>query len=569
MTETNIYTLLSKIYRGDDAARIHPRLLRLMQTYRETIQPPRVTGLSPRDAILITYPDQVQRADELPLHTLTGFCARHLQGLVSALHILPFYPSSSDGGFSVMDYRAVSPNFGDWTDIQNLGDNFRLMFDAVVNHASAQGTWFKKYLGDDPQFMDFFISVEGNPDLSSVVRPRALPLLTTFRTKSGPRQIWTTFSADQVDLNYANPEVLLAVVEVLLFYVSRGAQIIRLDAIAYLWKEIGTNCIHRPQTHAIVQLLRAILNEVAPYVMLITETNVPHAENISYFGDGFDEAQMVYNFSLPPLVLHTFQTGNAQALSCWAGSLELPSNQVTFFNFLASHDGIGLNPLRGILSEAEIEAVVERVESYGGLVSYKSESNGEKQPYELNVNYFDALNDPRAEEPLSLQIDRFIAAHAILLSVIGVPGIYFHSLFGSRGWPEGVAQTGQNRTINRQKLQMEQLERELADGESLRAQIFHRMARLLRVRAGRAAFDPFGRQRVVSVSSGIFALLRASADESDRVLCLQNVTAQIQIVEGLSDLIPEKSKDLIAERSVSLDAPLALQPYQTMWLVEG
>lgn len=569
MTETDIYTLLSKIYRGDDAARIHPRLLRLMQTYRETIQPPRVTGLGPRDAILITYPDQIQQNDELPLHTLTGFCARHLPGLVSALHILPFYPSSSDGGFSVMDYRAVSPNFGDWTDIQNLGDNFRLMFDAVVNHASAQGIWFQKYLQADPQFMDFFISVEGSPDLSNVVRPRALPLLTTFRTKSGPRQIWTTFSADQVDLNYANPEVLLAVVEVLLFYVSRGAQIIRLDAIAYLWKEIGTNCIHRPQTHAIVQLFRAILNEVAPYVMLITETNVPHAENISYFGDGFNEAQLVYNFSLPPLVLHTFQTGNAQALSRWAGSLELPSNQVTFFNFLASHDGIGLNPLRGILSEAEIEAVVERVESYGGLVSYKSESNGAKQPYELNVNYFDALNDPRAEEPLSLQIDRFIAAHAILLSVIGVPGIYFHSLFGSRGWPEGVAQTGQNRTINRQKLQMEEVEQELADGESLRAQIFHRMARLLRVRAGRAAFDPFGRQRVVSVSSGIFALLRASADESDRVLCLQNVTAQIQIVEGLSDLIPEKSKDLIAERSVSFDSPLALQPYQTMWLVEG
>jgi sucrose phosphorylase len=264
--------------------------------------------------------------------------------------------------------------------------------------------------------------------------------------------VWTTFSIDQVDLNYRNPAVLLEIIDLLLDYVSHGAELIRLDAIAYLWKEIGTSCIHRPQTHWIIQLLRLVLDEVAPHVFLITETNVPHMDNLSYFGDGYNEAQLVYNFALPPLVLHSFYQGNARALSEWAASLTLPSRQTTFFNFLASHDGIGLNPVRGLLSDSDIQELVHEVLSHGGLVSEKQNPDGSASPYELNINYFDALSDPNGTEPLDLQVDRFVAAHAILFSLVGVPGIYFHSLFGSRGWPEGFKQTGQNRTINRQKL---------------------------------------------------------------------------------------------------------------------
>ena len=258
----------------------------------------------------------------------------------------------------------------------------------------SQHEWFQAFLKDDPQYRDYFIVVEGNPDLSQVVRPRALPLLTTFDTPSGPKQVWTTFSADQVDLNFRNPDVLLEIIDTLLFYVAQGAQFIRLDAIAYLWKEIGTSCIHLPQTHRVIRLFRSVLDAVAPHVMLITETNVPHNENISYFGNGRDEAQMVYNFALPPLVLHTFHTGNSRVLSKWAAGLNLPSDHTTFFNFLASHDGIGVNPARGILSDIEIDALIERVIQHGGLVSYKDDASGVQIPYELNINYFDALSDP-------------------------------------------------------------------------------------------------------------------------------------------------------------------------------
>jgi sucrose phosphorylase len=480
------------------------------------------------------------------------------------------FPPSSDDGFSVIDYRAVNPAFGSWNDVSDLGRSFRLMFDAVINHVSVHHEWFLAFLKDDPKYQDYFIVVDGNPDLSQVVRPRTLPLLTKFETPSGPRQVWTTFSADQVDLNFQNPDVLLEIIDTLLFYVAKGAQLIRLDAIAYLWKEIGTSCIHLPQTHRIIRLFRSVLDVVAPYVLLITETNVPHSDNISYFGNGRDEAQMVYNFALPPLTLHTFYTGNSRVLSDWAAGLKLPSDRTTFFNFLASHDGIGVNPARGILSDSEIDRMIERTVQHGGLVSYKNDSSGVQTPYELNINYFDALSNPGAAEPLNLQVDRFMAAQAIMLALVGVPGIYFHSLFGSRSWREGVDLTGRNRTINRQKFDRAIFESELTDESSLRCQVFDRYAQLLRARSASSAFHPHGEQRVLDYGEAIFALLRLSSDASERVLCLHNISDQPQKVKieskeifGLFGVINLITNDFIDS---GLNSRVVLKPYEILWL---
>ena len=163
---------------------------------------------------------------------------------------------------------------------------YRLAFDLVVNHVSAQSAWFQRFLAGVPPYTGYFLVLDPATDLSGVVRPRATPVLTPFRTADGERHVWTTFSEDQIDLNFQQPpgpagdDRRAAVLRG-----ARGAQIIRLDAIAYLWKVPGTSCIHLPQTHAVVKLLRAILDLTAPAVQLLTETNVPHAENISYFGE--------------------------------------------------------------------------------------------------------------------------------------------------------------------------------------------------------------------------------------------------------------------------------------------
>jgi glycosidase len=547
------------------------RVEALIERYRATFYTKTASALSERDAILITYGDQVQKRGEPSLHTLAEFCSKYLTGLISSLHILPFYPYSSDDGFSVIDYRRVDPALGGWEDISELIPDFRLMFDAVINHISAQSAWFQGFLTGEQRYQEFFIVLEGHPDLSKVVRPRTLPLLTAFTTSAGEKSLWTTFSEDQIDLNFQNPELLLDILDLLLFYIAHGAEFIRLDAIAYLWKEIGTACIHLPQTHAVVRIMHALLELAAPQVRLITETNVPHIENLSYFGDGTNEAHLIYNFALPPLVLHTFQTGDASSLAAWASGLRLPSRQVTFFNFLASHDGIGVSPLHDLLPESAIEELARRTLAQGGLVSYRSNPDGSQSPYELNINYFDALANPGNGEPLDLQIDRFCAAQAIQLALLGVPGIYFHSLFGSRGWPEGARQSGRNRTINRQKLTLAELESDLSTPSSLRSRVCGRISRLLRARAAHPAFSPYGEQRVIGCDNRVFCLLRGDYETTGQVLCLQNVTEQPIQVSLPPEILNDRSRvvDLISKDQLSVDCEekLCLAPYQTLWLV--
>ncbi|KXK15093.1 MAG: putative sucrose phosphorylase [Chloroflexi bacterium OLB14] len=578
---------LTFLYGGDESARLFEQTQQIIEKYRQKIKPSS-DSLTERDSILITYGDQVQKENQKPLQTLKIFCDQYLSDIVEGIHILPFYPWTSDDGFSVVDYRLIDKKLGDWEDVSALQTNFKLMFDAVINHISSKSEWFQKFLQADSNYQNYFITIEGSPDLSQVVRPRALPLLTSFTTSAGEKKVWTTFSADQIDLNYKNPQVLLEILDILCLYVQHGATFIRLDAIAYMWKEIGTSCIHLPQTHAIIQFLREALNQIAPHVNLITETNVPHIDNISYFGNGTNEAQLVYNFALPPLTLHTFHTEDATVLSNWAKTLTLPSDKTTFFNFLASHDGVGLNPARGILSNAEIDSLVEKTLAHGGLISYKNNSDGSQSPYEMNINYFDALSNPSlsprtatkatttkatttkattlhspssaSEEDINIQVSRFICAQAIMLSIIGVPAIYFHSLFGSRNWHEGVKQTGHNRTINRQKCSFDELQKELQNESSLRAKVFKKYSALLKARRSSPAFHPHGAQKILEFHKSIFAVERIAPNEKLSVVCLYNISSQkISFSTNF-----ESAFDLLNNQTVQI-SNLSLEPYQVMW----
>jgi len=465
----------------------------------------------------------------------------------------------------VIDYRQVDPRLGDWEDIHRLGEDFRLMFDAVINHISAQSAAFQGFLRGDPDYEGFFTVIQPGTDLSSVFRPRATPLLTPFQTPSGEKLVWTTFSADQIDLNYANPEVLLETIAILLFYVAHGAEFIRLDAATFLWKEIGTSCANLPRTHRLVQLMRTVLDMTVPRVALITETNVPHRENIAYFGDGHNEAQMVYNFALPILTLHAFHQQDATILTDWAASLTLPSDEVTFFNFLASHDGIGNTPAKNILPPGEIQEMLARVQALGGYVSYKSNSDGSQSPYELNINYLDALGSQDTPSETNAEIAaRFLASQAIMLALRGVPGIYFHSLFGSRNWRKGVEETGRYRTINREKMQLEALEQALQNPTSLPAQVYSGYTHLLRIRQQHPAFHPLGEQRVLRLHNEVFAVERTARQGEETILCLTNITPRpITISPGP---LTHPATDLLSDESFDSAAEIQLAPYQTRWL---
>lgn len=561
-TERSIIERLKILYTRVEAHKAYAEILEMLEKYKERVdsQPYK---LSEKDVILITYGNQVIKPLEQPLTSLSRFLHDNVKDVINSVHILPFYPYSSDDGFSVIDYKDVSPRMGSWEDIEDIGEHFRIMFDAVINHISQYSFWFKGYIRGMKEFEDFFIELDPSTDLSAVVRPRTTPLLSEFKDEDGQlHYIWTTFSKDQVDLNYANYKVLLAVLDALLFYVQKGAKLIRMDAIAFVWKEIGTNCVHLPQTHEIIQLLRDVIQEVAPEVIIITETNVPHSENVSYFGSGDNEAQMVYNFALPPLLAFSILIGDCKKLTDWAKTLSLPSDKVCFFNFTASHDGIGMRPVADILNEKETEFLVKCAEAYGGLVSYRTSREGAPKPYEINSTFMDLLTPPEA--PQDLRVDRFMLAQAIMLAMPGVPGVYFHSLVGSRNYMKGVQTTGMNRSINREKLNLNLLEEELDQPGHLRQIVFHKFKRLLSIRVHEKSFDPYGKFEFLDISPHLFIVCRYSTDGEQRLLAIHNVSDARQKIT-IPDQYGSHFKDIVSGKKHDTKN-LSLEPYQIMWL---
>ncbi|MCG9789346.1 sugar phosphorylase [Vibrio mediterranei] len=552
----DLQQILAGVYSPAQLNELIPNLLNLIANQPEYVG--KKQWVDQNDIMLITYGDSIKKQGEAPLHTLREFLNDNAADVLSAVHILPCYPYTSDDGFSVVDYWKINPELGDWQDVQSLSNSYDLMFDGVINHISKSSDWFQGYLKGEEQYREFFTEANPNRDYSSVTRPRALPLLTTFETAHGTKHIWTTFSEDQIDLNFRCPEVFQKIAELLLFYAQQGASFIRLDAIGFMWKELDTPCIHQPQTHAIVQALRALMSAVAPHVKLITETNVPHNDNISYFGNGENEAHLVYQFPLPPLTLHTLQTGNSEKIVEWMSSLEPCSEQTTFFNFLASHDGIGVRPVEGILNKEQVDHLLSVVQTNGGRVSYKDNGDGTQSPYELNINYFDAIRDANSDDQTNL--DRFMAAQSILISMAGVPGIYVHSLLGSGNDIEGLERLGYNRAINREKLERTEVESELANPESRRAQVLSRFKHILGIRKQQRAFAPSASQRVVATSEQLVTFVR-----DEQVLVAINISNQAVELDT-NAVLKGVSHDLISGNDLS--GVVTVQPYQVMWLAK-
>lgn len=524
---------------------------------------------SASEAILISYGDTLRDGDRAPLAVLGDFVDEHLHDTFSTVHVLPFFPSSSDGGFSVVDYEEVAPELGSWADIERLAKRGGLMADLILNHGSAQSEWFNQFCNGELPGAGFFVTAEADTDVSRVTRPRTHPLLHGVDTARGMQHVWCTFSHDQVDFDFANPDVLLAFCRIIDLYLRRGVTRLRLDAVAYVWKDPATTSIHLPETHELVRLLHTLLAERSPETLLITETNVPHEENVSYFGDR-NEAHVVYNFSLVPLVLHTVLRSDSTAFTAWASALAPTAPGTTYLNFLASHDGLGLRPAEGLLTDDDISALVQDGVDVGGRFSAYSVDGGER-PYELNAALSDLLAGPSHEH-----VDRFIAAHAIMLAFVGIPAIYIHSLLATTGDMEAVARTGRNRAINRPHRQLADVLQQVRPGSAGPggpAEIFERLVALVRLRSRQPAFSPAAEQVVLDVGPSVVAILRI-ADSGQHIYALQNVSDRsVDIaLDRLPRLKTGRWEDLIdgpAARSAGLAGSvdeLQLGPWQTRWI---
>ncbi|WP_440589888.1 sugar phosphorylase [Pseudoalteromonas pernae] len=528
------------------------------------------------DVVLICYGDSVNRtahyephtlAIEPPLLTLKYFLDEYTQGVINSVHILPFYPYSSDEGFAVMNYVQVNESLGGWQHINAIAKDYRLMADLVINHCSSKSRWFDNFIhGKDPG-RGYFKTAAPDSDLSQVVRPRTSPLLQKVDTAQGEQHVWCTFSHDQVDFDFTNVQVLIEFVRIIRFYLENGVRLFRLDAVAFLWKEIGTSCINLAQTHEVVRLLRTLIEHVEPSAIIITETNIPNEQNLAYFGNA-NEAHCVYNFSLPPLLLHTLTTGNCTALKKWMMGMPPAQNGTAYFNFIASHDGIGLRPAEGLLTEGQINSLVACMQRFGAKVSLRSNNDGSVSPYEINIALIDAMQGTE-HGPDKHTLARFLCAHAIMFALEGIPGLYIHSLVGTENDVERFNNTQHNRAINRHRWHLDCLEEKLADENSLHHKVHQGMLNLLRIRTKQSAFHPNATQFTLHLGEHIFGFWRQSADRQQSLFCLFNISDRVQSL-GLGDLNlvnMQPWRDLISgETFTNMEHILELQPYQAVWL---
>ncbi|EBF5181772.1 alpha-amylase [Listeria monocytogenes] len=512
-----------------------------------------IDTISEKNVYLIAYGDSIFEKNKHPLQTLNEFLQEYAQDVITDVHLLPIFPSTSDDGFSVTDYKQIDEQLGDWDDVQKMSENFRVMLDFVANHMSKSSDWFKRFSDNEAPYNQFFIEKDSQFDYKNVTRPRTSPL---FHKYENGKELWTTFSEDQLDLNVRNIDCLVALTDVLLFYASKQATSIRLDAIGFLWKTSGTTCMHLPETHEIISLWRLLIDELYPNLQIITETNVPHEENISYFGDGENEANMVYQFPLPPLVLHTFTCHDTTKLSKWAKSISQVSSTATYFNFLASHDGIGMRPATGILSDEEINSLVQKAVQNGGQVSYKDNADGTQSVYELNINYGEALQNLGEDTTEELVTKKIIAAHSILLTLQGVPAIYYHSLLGSKNDLVGYEESGINRRINREKLEKNQLVHEL-ETDTYRQTIFTSLKKLVQIRRNHAAFSPFATQEILDLGPDVFAIKRES--EGECIYGIINVTSH-----NIRKTLAFSGTNLLTNQPVASE--LDLTAYEVVWI---
>ena len=521
---------------------------------------------SQEDSFLITYGDSIVSDDRTPLQNTLHLMKDLLQGAISGVHILPYFPFSSDDGFAVKDYETVRPDLGDWDDIAEIGSQFRLMSDVVINHASAGHDWFQQFLADEAPGRDYIMTATPDDDVAQVTRPRPSPLLVPVQTKAGEKLVWCTFSPDQVDLDFSNPDLLCEFIRLLKFYIDAGVRVFRLDAVGFLWKQPGTNCLHLPQTHEIIKLMRTLIDHLDETVLLVTETNVPNHENVAYFGNG-NEAHIIYNFSLPPLLVHALLTGESMYLRRWMMSMAPSQDGCAFLNFSASHDGIGLRPVEGLLPQEEVDKMIEAVQSFGGRLTMRAYQD-RQVPYEMNTTLFCALKGT-IDGADDLQVPRFIASQTIMMSLEGIPAFYVQSFLASENDEALAEKTGQNRSLNRKQWQAAEVDAGLADMSSPMARIFHELTRRLHIRKQQKAFHPDATQFTLHINPGLFGFWRQSLDRQQSLFVVTNITgdAKTLSLRDINLFANTQWVDLLRDEEVNPeDEELILQPYQTVWI---
>ena len=518
--------------------------------------------------VLITYPDSIYRKDESTLKTLTEFVKNRLSGLSSVIHVLPFLPSTSDGGFAVSNHEKIDDTFGNWNDLKDLSSKHKIMADLVLNHVSSSHPWVHQFIKSEDPGPSYIVSPSETNVWENVIRPRNTSLFTNINTKQGFKSVWTTFGPDQIDVDWRNPHIFLEFLKLLVRYITNGADWIRLDAIAFIWKEPYTTCLHLDPVHSIVKLLNKCLKIIKPSAVLITETNVPEKENLSYLIEG-NEANLAYNFTLPPLLLEAIYTGKTDLLKSWLSTWKELPRHTSLLNFTSSHDGIGLRALEGIMDDQRIHNLLVESEKRGGLVSHRRLSNGDDQPYELNISWWSAMSNEGSDNTV-FQFERFLLSQLFTLSIKGVPAFYLPSVLASPNDIDSFRKTGQRRDLNREKFEANKLLEALKNFDSPASKNISYLTHIVKVRSRLKAFHPEASMKCISTNIANCIILQRGLDE-DSVYVICNMSSKFLSISPLNqinslELTPEKRLlDNITGSYFNTDT-FKLNPYQVVWL---
>ena len=427
------------------------------------------------EAMLITYSDSLGNN----LKDLKHVLEKHLKGVISGVHILPFFPSSGDRGFAPMDYTKVDPAFGDWEDVKALAKDYYLMFDFMVNHISAQSPYFKDFLEKKDasewrnlfiRYKDFWKETGGEPtqeqvDLIYKRKPRAPYRIAEFADGTSEK-VWCTFDEQQVDLDVAHPVAKKFIKDNLTFLCEKGASIIRLDAFAYANKKIGTNCFFvEPDIWETLKECTDVLD--AHNVTVLPEIHEHYTIQLKIAEHDY----YVYDFAMPMLVLHTLFSGNVDRLVHW---MEIcPRKQ---FTTLDTHDGIGVVDVKDLMTDEECEATREALYAQGANVKkkYSSAEYNNLDIYQINCTYYSALgNNDQA----------YILARVLQCFAPGIPQIYYVGLLAGENDIELLERTKEGRNINRHYYSLEEID------ETVKRPVVQQLFNLLKFRNSSKAFD--------------------------------------------------------------------------------
>ena len=570
-SEESLQALLRDLYTDDSSELVEnlsSQLLQILSGASGITEPPH----SPcrwhaGDAVLITYADTVIQSGSPGLISLTRLVNGFFGVFSPVVHVLPFLASTSDGGFAVSSHDHLELRHGDWSDLAALADGRRLMADLVLNHVSASHPWVQQFLRDEEPGCDCVLEASPDDCWRNVVRPRSSSLFTRLQGPAGSREVWTTFGPDQVDLNWRSPAVLLGFTRLLDRMVRHGVRWLRLDAVGFVWKSPGTSCIHLPQAHQIVTLLRLLLDQACVDGVVVTETNVPEQENLSYLRGG-NEAHLAYNFPLPPLLLEAVIGGRADLLNVWLNRWPQLPEQTGLVNFTACHDGVGLRPLEGLMPEQRLLQLLISCEQRGGLVSHRRLSSGVEVPYEINISWWSAMADGGID-PAHLQRQRFLLTQLLLMALPGVPAFYLPALLAEPNDLGRFRRTGQRRDLNRPQFKLEAVERRLEDPDSEANAVVTALRWALEVRRQEPALHPDADLQLLSAGRADLVILRR-CHQGKVLVAVHNITESRLTLDrrGLEGCGEGSWVDCLSERSAPLPPRIQLEPYAVHWLIQ-